>query len=121
MKIFVDENIPRMTVDALRSLGHDVRDPRGTSSQGLPDPDLWRAAIAQERMLVTTDKGFTEYRGVPHHGILIVRLRQPNRQKIHQAVMHAVRRFEEQEWPGLLVVVRDTTMSTSHAGGPREA
>ena len=69
--------------------------------------------------LITTDKGFTEYRAVPHHGILIVRLRQPNRQKIHHAVMHALDRFPDPEWPNLLVVVRDTTMSTSKGGGDR--
>jgi hypothetical protein len=28
MKILVDENIPRMTVNRLRELGHDVRDIR---------------------------------------------------------------------------------------------
>jgi predicted nuclease of predicted toxin-antitoxin system len=30
MKILVDENIPRMTVDRLRGVGHDVIDIRGT-------------------------------------------------------------------------------------------
>jgi predicted nuclease of predicted toxin-antitoxin system len=30
MKILVDENIPRVTVDYLRDSGHDVRDVRGT-------------------------------------------------------------------------------------------
>jgi hypothetical protein len=30
MKIFADENIPLMTVEALRALGHDVLDIRGT-------------------------------------------------------------------------------------------
>ena len=70
-------------------------------------------------MLITTDKGFTEYRSEPHHGILIVRLRQPNREKIHQAVMHALSDSQIAEWPNLLVVVRDTTMSTSRSGGAR--
>ena len=116
MRILVDENIPRMTVDRLRELGHDVKDFRATTDWGLPDSDLWRRAMAEGRLLVTTDKGFTEYRTVSHHGILIVRLRQPNRKKIHRAVMHAITRFQESEWPGLLVVVRDTTMSTSPAG-----
>jgi hypothetical protein len=48
---------------------------------------------------------------------LIVRLRQPNRQKIHQAVMRAIERFEEDEWPGFLVVVRDAAFSISRSGG----
>ena len=39
-------------------------------------------------------------------------------EKIHQAVIYALRRFKQREWPELLVVVRDTTMSTSRAGGP---
>lgn len=117
MKVLVDENIPRMTVDALRALGHDVRDVRGTSDQGMPDSDLWALAIAESRALVTTDKGFTEHRSLPHNGILIVRLRQPNRRKIHHAVMRVIERFPDAEWANLLVVVRDTTMSTSRAGG----
>lgn len=108
-----------MTVDALRALGHDVRDVRGTSDQGVSDSDLWGLALAESRTLITTDKGFTEYRSAPHHGILIVRLRQPNRQKIHNSVMHVIERFPQHEWPNLLVVVRDTTMSTSRTGSER--
>jgi hypothetical protein len=76
-------------------------------------------ALAESRALITTDKGFTEYRSVTHHGILIVRLRQPNRHKIHNSVMHVIERIPEQEWPNRLVVVRDTTMSTSWAGSER--
>ncbi len=72
-------------------------------------------------MLVTTDKAFTAYRSVQHPGILVVRLRQPNRLKIHAAVMLAFGRFRETQWPGLLVVVRDTTVSTSHARIKRES
>lgn len=120
MKILVDENIPRITVESLRASGHDVRDIRGTSEQGLSDPELWSVAQAEARLLITTDKGFAEYRTVPHHGIFIVRLRQPNRRKIDRAVMHVIGRFRESEWPNLLVVVRDSTMSTSRAGGQIE-
>jgi len=109
-----------MTADGLRKLGYDVKDIRGTADEGLADSDLWSTAMAGGRLLITTDKGFTEYRGDPHHGILIVRLRQPNRLKIHQSVMRAIGRFQEAEWPGLLVVMRDATMSTSRSGGPVE-
>ncbi len=35
MKIFVDENIPLMTVQALREMGHDVLDIRGTPNEGM--------------------------------------------------------------------------------------
>jgi predicted nuclease of predicted toxin-antitoxin system len=111
----VDENIPRMTVNRLREIGHDVKDVRGTIDQGARDLELWALAMAERRMLITTDKGFAEHRGLAHPGILIVRLRQPNRLNIHESVIHAIGRFQEKEWPGLLVVMRDTTMSTSQA------
>ena len=37
MKIFVDENIPLITVNKLRSKGFDVTDIRGTPDQGMID------------------------------------------------------------------------------------
>jgi predicted nuclease of predicted toxin-antitoxin system len=118
MKILVDENIPRITVGGLRALGHDVKDLRGTSKQGVPDPDVWQIASTEARLLVTTDKGFTGYRAQQHHGILVIRLRQPNRHKINNAVMQAMQRFQEADWPNLLVVVRDHTLSTSRFTAP---
>jgi hypothetical protein len=65
MKILVDEHIPLMTVSALRLLGHDVRDIRGTPEEGMEDDVLWEMAQREERLLITTDKGFTRYRTVP--------------------------------------------------------
>ena len=41
MRVLFDENIPGITVEALRALGHDVKDIRGTSDQGIADCDLW--------------------------------------------------------------------------------
>ena len=115
MKILVDEHIPLMTVQAFRRLGHDVRDIRGTPEQGMQDAALWGMAQREERLLITTDKGFTQYRAVPHHGVLIIRLRRPNRDRIHQRIMQAMQQFSAEEWPGLLVVMRDVAQSTWRA------
>lgn len=116
MKIFVDENIPLMTVRALRKMGHDVLDIRGTAEEGMTDDALWEMIQPEGRLLITTDKGFTQHRDELHHGILVVRLRQPNRRKIHQRVMQAMTRFAAEEWPGLLVVMRDVVQSVWRAG-----
>ena len=105
-----------MTVDVLRALGNDVKDIRGTSAQGLPDSELWRVANAEARLLITTDKGFSEFRTVSHYGIRIVRPRQPNRDRIHRAVMRAIQQLQKSAWRDLFVVVRDTMMSTSRSG-----
>jgi predicted nuclease of predicted toxin-antitoxin system len=111
MNIFVDENIPLMTVRALREAGHDVLDIRGTADQGMKDPPLWEMAQAAGRLLITTDKGFAQRRDERHHGLLIVRLRQPNRQKIHERVLRAMGDVPESEWRGLTVVMRDAVQS----------
>ncbi len=37
MRIFVDENIPKITVKLLKETGHDVRDIRGTNLEGMED------------------------------------------------------------------------------------
>jgi predicted nuclease of predicted toxin-antitoxin system len=111
VKIAVDENIPLMTVRALGTMGHDLRDIRGTVDEGIQDDALWEMVQHEERLLITTDKGFTRYRAAHHHGVLIIRLRRPNRHKIHQRIMQAMMQFTDTEWPGLLVVMRDVAQS----------
>ena len=112
MKIFVDENIPLITVKQLRSKGFDVTDIRGTPDQGMIDERLWKRTQQEKRLLITTDKGFSIHRYEAHYGILIIRLKQPTRLKIHQHVMQAIAKYSEQDWPGLLVVMRDSVQST---------
>ena len=41
------------------------------------------------------------------YGILIVRLRQPNEERIHARIMAALAQHPEPDWRGLLVVMRD--------------
>ncbi|MFQ5713356.1 MAG: DUF5615 family PIN-like protein [Candidatus Scalinduaceae bacterium] len=113
MNIFVDENIPLITVQALQDMGHDVLDIRGTEYEGTPDDTLWKKIQKERRLLITTDKGFTQNRNKSHHGILIVCLKQPNRHKIHQRVMQAIDQFKAEELPGLLVVMKDKVQSIS--------
>ncbi|NOZ21543.1 MAG: hypothetical protein GXP25_10695 [Planctomycetes bacterium] len=111
MKILVDENIPRMTVKALRELGHDVLDVRGTEHEGSSDHTLWDIAQEEKRLIITTDKGFSDRRQKPHFGILVVRLRQPNRHRIHERVLQALAMSQPGEWRDLLVVMRDRARS----------
>ena len=111
MRIFVDENIPNISVQELQTLGHDVRDIRGTSDQGIGDDELWSIVQAEKRLLVTTDKGFVQHREEEHYGILVVRLRQPNETKIHERVMRGIKLFSETDWKNSIVVMRDEVQS----------
>jgi predicted nuclease of predicted toxin-antitoxin system len=111
MNILVDENIPNISVAALRDFGHQVFDIRGTDQQGLFDDELWNVGQEKKCLLISTDKGFVQYRSHDHFGILVIRLRQPNEAKIHAAIMAAMHDYSPEEWPGLLVVVRDRVRS----------
>jgi predicted nuclease of predicted toxin-antitoxin system len=116
MDILVDENIPLIGVEQLRDMGHDVLDIRGTAEEGISDELLWKKASQEKRLLITTDRGFAHYRDREHYGILIVSLRRPNRQKISKRVVDAIKLFSDKQWAGLLVVMRDKTMSTWRQG-----
>jgi Protein of unknown function DUF82. len=111
MKILVDENIPLMTVKALRDAGHEVTDVRHTADAGMSDETLWSKAQKEACLFITTDKGFTKRREEAHHGLLVVRLRLPNRLKIHERVMQAMIQVQSEEWTGLLIVMRDEAQS----------
>jgi len=108
-----------MSVGQLREMGNDVLDIRNTPDEGLSDEALWERARRERRLLITTDKGFARYRDEEHYGILIVSLRKPNRYKISERVIEAIRQFSGGQWRGLLVVMRDKTMSTWRAGKER--
>jgi predicted nuclease of predicted toxin-antitoxin system len=56
MKIFVDENIPLMTVRALRGMGYDVRDIRGTADEGMTDDALWKLVQREGRLLISDSR-----------------------------------------------------------------
>jgi predicted nuclease of predicted toxin-antitoxin system len=76
VRLLVDVSAGQAVVDALRQIGHDViavrdRDPR------MPDADILLWAVAEQRLVVTTDKDFGElvYRsGRSHAGVLLLRL-----------------------------------------------
>ena len=110
MKVLVDENIPAMTVLELRGRGYDVLDFRGTQREGAPDSEVWSIAQKESRLLITTDKAFAQLRQSEHSGVLIIRLRQPNRYRIHQRVIQALDHFPETDWAGKIVIMRDKTM-----------
>jgi len=116
MDILVDENIPLMSVEQLLDMGHNVLDIRSTADEGLSDELLWNKACQERRLLITTDRGFAHYRDREHHGILILSLHRPNRRTINKRVIEAMKLFSPEQWPGLLVVMRDKVMSIWRRG-----
>jgi predicted nuclease of predicted toxin-antitoxin system len=111
MKIFVDENIPLDTIEALSNMGHDVLDIRGTDKEGIPDEEIWEIVLKEKRLLITTDKGFSQYRDETHYGILMICLKKPNRERINGRILGVMSQIKENEWIGLMVMVKDNVQS----------
>ncbi len=82
MKIKLDENLPFRLAARLNKLGHDAHTTYEERLVGHPDKEIWDAAQKESRFLITQDLNFSDLRRFApgsHCGILLVRLRSPNR------------------------------------------
>jgi len=89
MKIKLDENLPIRLMSILKSLGHGVRTVGEEDLTGRADLEIWEAAQKEDRFLITQDLDFSDVRRFApgtHHGILLVRLRSPNRRNLIERV-----------------------------------
>jgi predicted nuclease of predicted toxin-antitoxin system len=110
MRIKLDENLPTSLADALVALGHDVDTAPGEGLAGRDDPDIWRAAQDAGRFLVTQDLDFSDRRTFEpgtHHGLLLVRLRNPSRRGLIERVRAIFESEEVGTWHGCFVVVTE--------------
>lgn len=76
MQIKVDEDLPGQVVALLREKGYQVDSVVEQGMSGLKDAELWRKIQAENRFLVTADKGFANIRRYPpgtHAGVMLLR------------------------------------------------
>jgi predicted nuclease of predicted toxin-antitoxin system len=111
MQFFVDENIPLITVNSLKQSGYDVLDIRGTEKEGITDNAIWEIVKNERRLLITTDKGFAVHRYESHPGIIIVCLKKPNENKIHNKIIKILDKYSSEDLENALIVVRDEVQS----------
>lgn len=77
MLFIADANVFVPMVDGLRDMGHDVFDVKEKGLENLSDPEIFRLAQKERRILVTMDKDFSNILLYPpgeHHGIIVVKL-----------------------------------------------
>lgn len=85
MKIKLDENLPLRLAGVLKGIGHDVHTVPGEQLTGHADNEIWGATQNESRFLITQDLDFSDLRRFApgsHHGILLLRLRSPNRRNL---------------------------------------
>jgi predicted nuclease of predicted toxin-antitoxin system len=110
MKIKLDENLPVSLVATLSSLHHDVHTVAEENLSGRSDRDVWEAAQRDARFLITQDLDFSDLRRFTpgtHSGILLVRLRSPDRQSLSQRVREIFQNEEVTSWLQCFVVATD--------------
>lgn len=110
MKIKLDENLPVRLVRALEKLGHDTDTIPEEGLAGRDDPHVWEAAQETGRFLITQDLDFSDIRRFApgtHHGILLVRLRDPGRNALLKKIHELFQTEAAENWKRCFVVVTD--------------
>ena len=123
MKIKLDENLPERLVAVLTGLGHNVDTVRTEQLTGRADPDVWSAAQAAQRFLITQDLDFSDVRRFTpgtHAGLLLVRLTRPGRHVLFERVLTVFQTEKVEEWTGCLVVATEQKIRIRRPEPPTE-
>ena len=111
MKFKLDEHLPSEIAEDLRQAGHDAQTVFDQGMSGALDSDLMRVVQAENRVILTMDKGIanvTEYPPASYAGIVLYRPRQNGRGAILQFVRQHLAVVLAQIAAGRLLVVSDS-------------
>jgi predicted nuclease of predicted toxin-antitoxin system len=112
MKFFFDENFPKAAGKLLRKHGHEWIDIRGTDQEGSDDRTIFDDAQRQEAVFLTTDRDFfhtVPHLGDPHCGVVVIALRQPNRDNILDRLKWFLDHFGDADLKNRAFELRDRT------------
>jgi predicted nuclease of predicted toxin-antitoxin system len=107
MKILIDDTLPPLIAARLRGAGHDVRVVHNVASLENQIARSIGTAMRERRLFITAVADATFFKNADHAGVLIIRLRRPNREKLEQAVARGMQQVPESEWPGMTVEIRE--------------
>ncbi len=110
MRVKLDENIPSRVGVIVADAGHDVDTVVDEGLAGADDPTVSAAATAEERLVVTLDRGFGDIRRYPpgsHAGILVLRLDDQAAPAVARAVEQLLESVTLDELAGCVAVFRD--------------
>ncbi len=76
MRVKINEDLPAVVAQLMRAVGYDAASVLEQHMAGWKDAEVWKTVQAEQRFLVTADKGFGDIRVYPpgnHAGVLILR------------------------------------------------
>jgi predicted nuclease of predicted toxin-antitoxin system len=107
VRLKLDENIPASAGPRLSALGFDVDTVLAEGLQGRADEDVWTAARAESRMLVTQDLDFADVRKFApgtHAGLFIVRLPDSEQWRLPDYLVGWFAARDVASWRGCFIV-----------------
>jgi len=108
MRIKVDEDLPQAAVEMLRERGYEAANVVEQGMGGLKDPALWEAVQAEQRFLVTADKGFADirvYAPGTHAGVLLLRPDQDGIRPVMELLQQVLAGYDLSALAGGVTVV----------------
>jgi predicted nuclease of predicted toxin-antitoxin system len=122
VNIKLDENLPARLTRFLGNLGHNVDTVPQEGLTGLDDATVWHAAQQSGRFLITQDLDFSDIRRYTpgsHHGLMLLRLRDPSRRALAHRIQTVFGMDEAQGWGRCFVVVTDRKIRVRRPPPPR--
>jgi predicted nuclease of predicted toxin-antitoxin system len=108
MKLFADECVYRVTVEALRAWGHDVVTTQEEGLAGKADTVQLARATEQGRVLITNDLDFSHIRRYPpadHRGVIVLKMRPKILSEVHSVLKGLLGCVTEDDLDRTLTVV----------------
>ena len=108
MKFKIDENLPQAAAELLQSAGFETQTVRDEGLGGKPDEVIAAAVRAEDRVLVTLDRGFGDIRAYPpdtFSGIIVLRPRQRDRSSALTLLRRLIPLLSKEPLAGALWIV----------------
>ena len=121
MRFKTDENVPAVVAARLIAAGHDAMrvDEQGLS--GVTDPQVAAVCVAENRVIVTLDKDFSNIRTFPpqnYAGIIVLRPSSQMIPVLQRLLDLILPLLDTHPLAGSLWIVEDTRVRIRSGGGP---
>jgi predicted nuclease of predicted toxin-antitoxin system len=110
MKFKVDENLPEELSEFLCNAGWDCMSVVQQQLGGEDDPKLDEVCRAENRILITFDRGFSNIQTYPpayRAGIIVLRLKSQDKQHVLRVGIRLVQALRQRELHGELWIVHE--------------